>query len=210
LILINHLPRGTRHRSTITTGEGQRRAKGKKKVGFQTPVINHLEMEDDRALVGLGTAADIEESQLEVHRADNETTENAAPTTRQPKRRFVGRRAADEAAAAKGTTEEGGSGAVQGIFGPTNNQKLQILLRCSSNSLAIQPQSLDEPRDSSTECPKKYPKTPTSRKPSPCYRPTTTSRSPRRYTACASPAPKRSRCRCRRVCSCLRRPFPTS
>lgn len=70
-------------------------------------------MEDDRALVGLGTAADIEESQLEVHKPEKETTENAAPTTRQPKRRFVGRRAADEAAAAKGTTEEGGSGAVQ-------------------------------------------------------------------------------------------------
>ncbi|KAH8130135.1 diphthamide biosynthesis protein 1 [Trichoderma asperelloides] len=70
-------------------------------------------MEDDRALVGLGTAADIEESQLEVHKPEKETTENAAPTTRQPKRRFVGRRAADEAAAAKGTTEEGGGGAVQ-------------------------------------------------------------------------------------------------
>ncbi|KAL6892306.1 diphthamide biosynthesis protein 1 [Trichoderma evansii] len=74
---------------------------------------HHLEMEDDRAFVGLGTAADIEESQLEVHKPDSEVTENAAPTTRQPKRRFVGRRAADEAAAAKGTTEEGGSGAVQ-------------------------------------------------------------------------------------------------
>ncbi|GFP58301.1 2-(3-amino-3-carboxypropyl)histidine synthase subunit 1 [Trichoderma asperellum] len=68
---------------------------------------------DAPALVGLGTAADIEESQLEVHKPEKETTENAAPATRQPKRRFVGRRAADEAAAAKGTTEEGGGGAVQ-------------------------------------------------------------------------------------------------
>ncbi|UKZ51861.1 Diphthamide biosynthesis protein 1 [Trichoderma virens] len=70
-------------------------------------------MEDDRALVDLGAAADIEEARLEVHKADNEATKDEAPTTRQPKRRFVGRRAADEAAAAKGTTEEGGSGAVQ-------------------------------------------------------------------------------------------------
>lgn len=91
-------------------------------------------MEDDRALVGLGTAADIEESQVEVHKPDNETTENAAPTTRQPKRRFVGRRAADEAAVAKGTTEEGGSGAVQGMLETTNNQIINLLLRCLSNS----------------------------------------------------------------------------
>lgn len=73
-------------------------------------------MEDDRALVDLGAAADIEEARLEVHTADNEATKDEAPTTRQPKRRFVGRRAADEAAAAKGTTEEGGSGAVQSML----------------------------------------------------------------------------------------------
>ncbi|KAL7819760.1 putative diphthamide synthesis domain-containing protein [Trichoderma gracile] len=73
-------------------------------------------MEDDRALVDLGAAADIEEARLEVHTTETEATKNEAPaatTTRQPKRRFVGRRAADEAAAAKVTTEEGGSGAVQ-------------------------------------------------------------------------------------------------
>ncbi|PTB59412.1 hypothetical protein M431DRAFT_491018 [Trichoderma harzianum CBS 226.95] len=71
------------------------------------------EMEDDRALVDLGAAADIEEARLEVHGADNDTTKDETPALRQPKRRFVGRRAADEAAAAKGSTEEGGSGAVQ-------------------------------------------------------------------------------------------------
>jgi 2-(3-amino-3-carboxypropyl)histidine synthase len=77
-------------------------------------------MEDDRALVDLGAAADIEEARLEVHTTESETTKNETPatttTTRQPKRRFVGRRAADEAAAAKATTEQGGSGAVQGTF----------------------------------------------------------------------------------------------
>jgi 2-(3-amino-3-carboxypropyl)histidine synthase len=73
-------------------------------------------MEDDRALVDLGAAADIEESRLEVHTSGHEATKDGTPTTRQPKRRFVGRRAADEAAAAKGTTEEGGSGAVQGTL----------------------------------------------------------------------------------------------
>ncbi|KAL7936024.1 diphthamide biosynthesis protein 1 [Trichoderma chlorosporum] len=71
------------------------------------------EMEDDRALVDVGAAADIEEARLEVHTVGNEAAKDEAPATRQPKRRFVGRRAADEAAAAKGTTEEGGSGAVQ-------------------------------------------------------------------------------------------------
>lgn len=95
-------------------------------------------MEDDRALVGLGTAADIEESQLEVHKPDTESTENAAPTTRQPKRRFVGRRAADEAAAAKATTEEGGSGAVQGM---SERQTIKIFNYCfvvsRSNSLIM-------------------------------------------------------------------------
>lgn len=73
-------------------------------------------MEDDRALVDLGAAADIEEARLEVHGADNDTTKDETPALRQPKRRFVGRRAADEAAAAKGSTEEGGSGAVQGMW----------------------------------------------------------------------------------------------
>lgn len=91
-------------------------------------------MEDDRALVGLGTAADIEESQLEVHKPGNETTENAAPTTRQPKRRFVGRRAADEAAAAKATTEEGGSGAVQGTL---ELQAVENLDHCFVFSLTV-------------------------------------------------------------------------
>lgn len=88
-------------------------------------------MEDDRALVGLGTAADIEESQLEVHKPEKETTENAAPTTRQPKRRFVGRRAADEAAAAKGTTEEGGGGAVQGMLRLKTKQFFKYCLATS-------------------------------------------------------------------------------
>lgn len=88
------------------------RKKNKRKRGD----YKQLEMEDDRALVDLGAAADIEEARLEVHGADNDTTKDETPALRQPKRRFVGRRAADEAAAAKGSTEEGGSGAVQGML----------------------------------------------------------------------------------------------
>ena len=64
-------------------------------------------MEDDRALVDLGIAADLEEVQ------------NSQNALKQPKRRFVGRRAAAEAAA-KSTAGEPNtsveeSGAVQGI-----------------------------------------------------------------------------------------------
>ena len=57
-------------------------------------------MEDDRAQVDLGIAADI----------DIEETQDTAP--RQPKKRFVGRKQAAEAALRDGNT--GDSGAVQG------------------------------------------------------------------------------------------------
>lgn len=62
-------------------------------------------MEDDRAQVDLGIAADLEEAQA------------PEPVARQPKKRFVGRRTAAEAAASKnekgsGTIED--AGAIQG------------------------------------------------------------------------------------------------
>jgi 2-(3-amino-3-carboxypropyl)histidine synthase len=62
-------------------------------------------MEDDRVLVDLGVAADIEEKHI---------LENAV---KQPKKRFVGRRAAAEAAksgSAAAAIED--SGAIQGII----------------------------------------------------------------------------------------------
>ncbi|KAF4510915.1 hypothetical protein G6O67_002763 [Ophiocordyceps sinensis] len=62
-------------------------------------------MEDDRARVDLGVAADIEES----HAAADEA---AASTVKQPKKRFVGRRAAAKQQHL-GAGEEGESGAVQ-------------------------------------------------------------------------------------------------
>ncbi|KHN95846.1 diphthamide biosynthesis protein 1 [Metarhizium album ARSEF 1941] len=75
-------------------------------------------MEDDRAQVDLGIAADIEEAQLaQAHQA--EPTGDDVPrsnTPKQPKKRFVGRRAAAEAAerTRNGTTgAEGEGGAVQ-------------------------------------------------------------------------------------------------
>ena len=55
-------------------------------------------MEDDRAQVDLGIAADIEAQAPE-------------PVVRQPKKRFVGRRTAAQAAASK---NENGSGSIEG------------------------------------------------------------------------------------------------
>lgn len=62
-------------------------------------------MEDDRAATDLGIAADIEEAQT------------PEPVVRQPKKRFVGRRTAAEAAASKNGNGSGSiedAGAVQG------------------------------------------------------------------------------------------------
>jgi 2-(3-amino-3-carboxypropyl)histidine synthase len=62
-------------------------------------------MEADRAETDLGIAADIEEAQA------------PEPVTRQPKKRFVGRRTAAEAAASKNGNGSGSiedAGAVQG------------------------------------------------------------------------------------------------
>lgn len=73
-------------------------------------------MEDDRALVDLGIAADIEEAQMlqaETAAQDNTTApDGQEPGVKQPKKRFVGRRAAAEATAkngVQGTTTESGA-----------------------------------------------------------------------------------------------------
>lgn len=73
-------------------------------------------MEDDRAQVDLGIAADIEEAQLaQAHEPEPSNGDASQNTTKQPKKRFVGRRAAAEAAAKNGTGSiEGESGAIQG------------------------------------------------------------------------------------------------
>ncbi|GJN74220.1 diphthamide biosynthesis protein 1 [Purpureocillium lilacinum] len=80
-------------------------------------------MEDDRAQVDLGLAADIEESQMMAQQQPPPPTPDSASATtpqddtavRQPKKRFVGRRAAAEAAAARtGAADTSGeSGAIQ-------------------------------------------------------------------------------------------------
>ena len=63
-------------------------------------------MEDDRVQVDLGLAAEIEEREIQ---------ENAL---KQPKKRFVGRRAAAEAAkSSPGTASIEDSGAIQGTTG---------------------------------------------------------------------------------------------
>lgn len=76
-------------------------------------------MEDDRAQVDLGHAADIEESQLAQAQqsVEDEHVQNGEAAMKQPKKRFVGRRAAAEAAAARSGTpgEAGEAGAVGGM-----------------------------------------------------------------------------------------------
>lgn len=66
-------------------------------------------MEDDRAQVDLGIAADIEQEQ----------ESDPKPAPRQPKKRFVGRRTAAQTAASKNGTASGSgsiedAGAIQG------------------------------------------------------------------------------------------------
>ncbi|KAM3509564.1 hypothetical protein MY11210_006254 [Beauveria gryllotalpidicola] len=74
-------------------------------------------MEDDRAQVDLGLAADIEESQLlQAQTAAQDNTiqpDGQEPAVKQPKKRFVGRRAAAEAAAKNGVQGTAESGALQ-------------------------------------------------------------------------------------------------
>ncbi|KYK61205.1 diphthamide biosynthesis protein 1 [Drechmeria coniospora] len=78
-------------------------------------------MDEDRAQVDLGLAADIEETQLATAHSDPEPTQTPSEENtacRQPKKRFVGRRAAAEAAAknassGEANTASGESGAVQ-------------------------------------------------------------------------------------------------
>lgn len=75
-------------------------------------------MEEDRRQTDLGTAADIEEAQLaqtsQAPAVQNEP-ETATPL-KQPKKRFIGRRAAVEAAAKLGESGASGeSGAVQSM-----------------------------------------------------------------------------------------------
>ncbi|OAA51475.1 diphthamide biosynthesis protein 1 [Metarhizium rileyi] len=70
-------------------------------------------MEDDRAQVDLGIAADIEEAQL-AQALPQPSEDTPHPATKQPRKRFVGRRAAAEAAEKNGTASNGaGSGAIQ-------------------------------------------------------------------------------------------------
>jgi hypothetical protein len=70
-------------------------------------------MEDDRAQVDLGIAADLEEAQA------------PEPVARQPKKRFVGRRTAAEAAASK---NERGSGTIEDAGAIQGNDKITHLI----------------------------------------------------------------------------------
>lgn len=76
-------------------------------------------MEDDRAQVDLGIAADIEEAQMAQASpqpaAESEASQASESAVKQPKKRFVGRRTAAEAAAKSGVAGvEGESGTIQG------------------------------------------------------------------------------------------------
>jgi 2-(3-amino-3-carboxypropyl)histidine synthase len=80
-------------------------------------------MEEDRLQTDLGLAADIEESQLTQAGASFDATptadEDSPPAVKQPKKRFVGRRTAAAAEAAKGdaaTAPDSETGALQSQF----------------------------------------------------------------------------------------------
>ena len=75
-------------------------------------------MEDDRRETDLGIAADIEEAQLAQASQAAEAKQNGDAPVKQPKKRFVGRRAAAEAAAKNGVTPNGESGAVASMSLP--------------------------------------------------------------------------------------------
>ncbi|KFA61183.1 hypothetical protein S40285_02182 [Stachybotrys chlorohalonatus IBT 40285] len=100
-------------------------------------------MEDDRAQVDLGIAADIEEAQMaqaEQPQAAEASHNGEQPSVRQPRKRFVGRRAATEAAAAAAagsnvSAEQ--SGAVQGKPPRMLNQVPKEILEDKSLQQAI-------------------------------------------------------------------------
>jgi hypothetical protein len=80
-------------------------------------------MENDRAQVDLGIAADIEERQEE------------AAAKKQPKKRFVGRRQAAEAASRNGaSTSVEDSGAVTGIHSSECLRQYSLMIVSSLNS----------------------------------------------------------------------------
>lgn len=89
----------------------------------------YVAMEEDRRQTDLGTAADIEEAQLTQASPspaiENETepsAQNGSTPLKQPKKRFVGRRAATEAAAKNGVSGASGeSGAVQSMWNPLHD-----------------------------------------------------------------------------------------
>ncbi|KAI9158354.1 2-(3-amino-3-carboxypropyl)histidine synthase subunit [Paramyrothecium foliicola] len=86
-------------------------------------------MEDDRAQVDLGIAADIEESQMAQSRHESinagEASQAQEPVVKQPKKRFVGRRTAAEAAAKNGVAAgaEGEGGTIQGVYPPHHSHR---------------------------------------------------------------------------------------
>lgn len=76
-------------------------------------------MEDDRAETDLGIAADIEEAQA------------PEPAVRQPKKRYVGRRTAAEAAASKNGNGSGSiedAGAVQGTVARNRHVHISLFI----------------------------------------------------------------------------------
>ncbi|KAM0440802.1 hypothetical protein ACHAPT_000103 [Fusarium lateritium] len=85
-------------------------------------------MEEDRRQTDLGTAADIEEAQLAQASPSpattTPTTQNGATPLKQPKKRFVGRRAAAEAAAKNGGSGASGESGAVGTAKPRRAPRL--------------------------------------------------------------------------------------
>lgn len=122
-------------------------------------------MEDDRAQTDLGIAADIEEAQHQASSPGNAHTPSALPAEaeaaqtpsqpqengiKQPKKRFVGRRAATEAAVAKQGDKPSESGAVQREF--TIHPSESLLLSLSLMLSAANPLSQAQNRGDLLAC----------------------------------------------------------
>lgn len=148
-------------------------------------------MEEDRAQVDLGIAVDVEEQ-----------IEEAAAAQRQPKKRFVGRKQATEAALKNEQTKAvRESGAIQGKIAR------YTWMMDARNTELSQYQSQEEPLEPSTRSLPRSSTTQTSMPPSPSFLRTTPSRFTKLYTEYERMGRRRLLCRCQRGSCFLRRPY---
>jgi len=158
-------------------------------VNWHDEHLNSTIMEEDRAHVDLGIAADLEEGLEE------------AESQRQPKKRFVGRRQAAEAASknnGSGSVED--SGVIQGEHLVLNTSRISIDKYQSQNLVGL--------RELSTKYPQRFSTTPISMLQLPFSLQTITLRYIKLFTEYEQMARRRSPCRCQKAFYSLRPQSP--